>query len=538
MLYHMRQNITLVYYLTLNGTGPTEITVMCTAYQTKFEEDAPCIGGPLPNTRCYVVDKDLRLVPVGVPGELLVGGPGVARGYHKQPAMTSQRFVQDPFCADPGAKAYKTGDVVRWRPDGTLDFVGRADSQVKIRGYRIEISEVESVLLKAPGVDEGLVVAMVDPKRGNRKILVGYAAAFSKGTGKQAPDSSSIKSFMASLLADYMVPSHIVVLPHALPRTPNGKYDRKALPPLETESRRPAAGDSEAESDEMDEHASGVLAIIREVLGFSEDEPISLDEDIFELGADSLQAAMIVSRMRKNLGVNMEMRQIYDDGSISVLIDIVRSQKSGGGKGAGGSSAAAGSGAKARRLGALGLSVSAAPASWSLWKRLVIPLVQLAASLVILLCFLGSMAPGYAVFLVLYLVKDAALWLSLFCLPAFFFCWGTTLMLVSLVLKWILIGKYKPGVHEIWGPHFVRWWIVHRVVVVCRPVLNTLPHSWLVLYYKLMGAKIDHGACIRSKSLCDFDLLSIGSDTFVGKVRGLVLSVILSCLYILFLSYI
>lgn len=493
---------------------------MCTVHTTKQDENYPCIGIPLPNSRCYIVDDRLRLLPVGVPGELVVGGPGVARGYHNQPDMSAEKFIPDLFSAEPHAKLYRTGDLARWRSDGTLDFIGRADSQVKIRGFRIEISEVESSLLKFPDVDEGLVVAVIDPAR-NRKVLVAYAACCGKG-GSPLPDPDSIKAFMSQQLPDYMVPSYVVVIPDKLPRTVNGKYDRRSLPIPMSESRQTKESVHLGEN-ELDATAKIVLSIIQDVLGISDDNPISLDDDIFELGADSLQAALVVSRIRKVLDVSMEMRQIYEDGRVKNLISIVASQKSGAGDGANSASNGMKNGAKVRRANAFGQQSSNVPVTWSMLKRICVPIVQMFASLIIVLFFLGSMAPGYAFLLVVLLILDIPIWLSLlFVLPVFFFLWGLTMLIASLAIKWILIGKYRPGVHPIWGLYFTRWWIVQRILGTLRPILRALPEFWLKLYYRSMGAHLAQGASILSKDLSDFDLLSIGSDTFIGKVCTLV----------------
>lgn len=499
-----------------SSTGPTEITVMCTSHKTKEDESYPCIGAPLPNSRCYIVDDQLRLLPVGVPGELVVGGPGVARGYHNQPGMSAEKFVPDPYSTEPHAKLYRTGDLARWRSDGTLDFIGRADSQVKIRGFRIEISEVESTLLKVPSVEEGLVVALIDPAR-NRKVLVAYAACSNK-EGSPLPDSDSIKNSMSQQLPDYMVPSHVIVISGKLPRTVNGKYDRKALPAPINETRQTKES-AERGENELDATAQGVVAIIQEVLGIGEDAPISLDDDIFELGADSLQAALVVSRIRKALDVSMEMRQIYEDGSIATLVNIVKSQKSEDVDGIKNVSNGMKNGAKVRRANAFGQQNSRVPVTWSTLKRICVPFVQILASLFIVLFFLGSMAPGYVFLLVVLLVLDMPIWLSLiFVLPVFFFLWGLTMLIVSLIAKWVLIGKYRPGVHHIWGMYFTRWWIVQRILGTSRPILRALPESWLKLYYRCMGAHLAQGVRILSKDLSDFDLVSIGSDTFIGKV--------------------
>ena len=245
-----------------------------------------------------------------------------------------------------------------------------------------------------------------------------------------------------------------------------------------------------------------------------------MDYDIFEFGADSLQAALVVSRIRKALDVSMEMRQIYEDGSIATLVNIVKSQKSGDGDEAGNVSNGMKNGAKVRRFNCFGQLGSSVPVTRSMLKRICVPIVQLIASLVIVLFFLGSMAPGYAFLLVVLLILDMPIWLSLiFVLPVFFFLWGLTMLVVSMFVKWVLIGKYKPGVHTIWSWYFTRWWVVQRIVGTLRPILRALPESWLKLYYRCMGARLAQGVSILSKDLSDFDLISIGADTFIGKVH-------------------
>src|SRR6185312_1291569 len=208
-----------------NTYGPTEITIdntrwVCAPGQGQTTDRVP-IGRPISNTRLYVVDAELRLAPVGVAGELLAGGAGVTRGYLRRPDLTAQGFVPDPFGDEPGERLYRTGDIVRWLPDGSLDILGRRDHQVKIRGFRIELGEIEATLVALPGVREAVVV--VREEKGDRR-LVAYVAG---ETGEVSAEA--LRQSLRERLPDYMVPAVFVTLA-ALPLTVNGKVDRKALP--------------------------------------------------------------------------------------------------------------------------------------------------------------------------------------------------------------------------------------------------------------------------------------------------------------------
>ncbi|MDU6804827.1 MAG: amino acid adenylation domain-containing protein, partial [Bradyrhizobium sp.] len=202
-----------------NLYGPTETTVWSARHRLDAAESQPMLGGPIGNTTLYVLDGHLNLAPVGVTGELFIGGAGLARGYWQRASLSAERFVPDPFGAD-GARLYRTGDLARWRADGVLDHVGRADHQVKIRGHRIELGEIEARLREQPGVRDSVVVAR---ELGGSRQLVGYVS------GEDALDGASLRAALVPVLPDYMVPSRVMVLPQ-LPLTPNGKIDRKALP--------------------------------------------------------------------------------------------------------------------------------------------------------------------------------------------------------------------------------------------------------------------------------------------------------------------
>ncbi|WP_189112050.1 amino acid adenylation domain-containing protein, partial [Streptomyces camponoticapitis] len=207
-----------------NVYGPTEVTTYSTCEPLRAGSmTAARIGSPIRNTQAWVVDRFGGLAPVGVPGEVFLGGPGVALGYRERPVLTAEKFVPDAFSGTVGGRLYRTGDLARWLPDGTLEFLGRADSQVKVRGFRIEPGEIETVLLTHPRVD----VAAVTTTRGtdNALRLAGYA----QGVNLSPADATELRAYLAERLPEYMVPLHVMIL-DTLPQLPNGKIDRKTLP--------------------------------------------------------------------------------------------------------------------------------------------------------------------------------------------------------------------------------------------------------------------------------------------------------------------
>ncbi|MDR3082208.1 MAG: amino acid adenylation domain-containing protein, partial [Streptomyces sp.] len=282
--------------------GPTETTAFATQLPFTTTDPVPHavpIGRPMDNTRAYVLDPHLRPVPAGAAGELHLAGAGVALGYLGRPALTAGRFVADPF-GGPGERMYRTGDLVRWRPDGVLEFVGRADDQVKVRGFRIEPGEIEAALLKDPRVRQAVVVVRDDG-------LVGYVVP---AAGAE-PDPQEIRRYAAQALPEYMVPSAVLTV-DALPLTANGKLDRNALPDpghgtAPSSSRTPRTSREKA-----------LCQLFADVLGR---EQIGIDDDFFALGGHSLAATRFVARLRSTLGVELELRALFDHPTVAALAE-------------------------------------------------------------------------------------------------------------------------------------------------------------------------------------------------------------------------
>ncbi|WP_395807785.1 amino acid adenylation domain-containing protein [Archangium minus] len=281
----------------INEYGPTETVVGCCVHTVRPEEPdegTVRIGRPIANTRLYVLDRNLRPLPVGVPGELYIGGVGVARGYWSRPELTAERFVPDPFSGEPGARLYRTGDLVRYLPSGELDFLGRLDSQVKVRGYRIELGEVEEALRSLPGVADAAVVLREDGPTGPR--LVGYVVGHD---GR--PETAALRTELARSLPAYMVPSALVPLAE-LPLTPNGKVDRQALPsPDEAAPRQGLAAPATPTEEALAELWRALLGV----------RHVGSQDDFFELGGHSLMAVQLLAHIGTRFGVSLPVATLF-----------------------------------------------------------------------------------------------------------------------------------------------------------------------------------------------------------------------------------
>ncbi|MCY1022989.1 non-ribosomal peptide synthase/polyketide synthase [Pyxidicoccus sp. MSG2] len=288
----------------LNGYGPTEVTVCATVSRASVSAERVTLGGPLANARVYVLDDGLRPVPPGVAGELYVGGEGVARGYLGRPGLTAERFVPDAFSAVPGARLYRTGDVVRWVEGGELEYVGRRDGQVKVRGMRLELGEVEAVLARCPDVKDAAVVC--EPGANGR--LVAYVAG--------AVEAGRLREWLRERLPEYMVPAVYVVL-DVLPLTSSGKVDRRALPA----PRMDLSGSDETFVPPTTELERSLAALWRDVLQV---ERVGLKERFFDLGGNSLTLVQVHSRMRSQLGIDVPLTELFQHASIGALVARLR----------------------------------------------------------------------------------------------------------------------------------------------------------------------------------------------------------------------
>jgi len=288
-----------------NPYGPTEATVYVTLVECDEPRPRTVIGKPMANAEIYVLDPHLEPVPVGVYGEIYIGGVGLARGYLDRPELTAERFVAHPFNDDPAARVYRTGDLGRFLPDGSIEFLGRADNQVKLRGFRIELGEIESVLAEHADVATPVVLARDDVAADRR--LVAYVVPAGPGT---APSPDELRAHLAGSLPDYMVPS-IFVTVDRLPLSPNGKLDRAALPVPTLDRGRPREFEPPASPTEQ-----VVASIWARVIGI---DRVGANDNFFDLGGHSLLATQVVSRILDTLQVELPVRFIFEAPTVRAL---------------------------------------------------------------------------------------------------------------------------------------------------------------------------------------------------------------------------
>ncbi|WP_327250854.1 non-ribosomal peptide synthetase [Streptomyces sp. NBC_01244] len=308
-----------------NVYGPTETTIWSTCSEVPSAPEHVRIGSPIANTQVYIVDERLRPTPLGIPGELLIGGDGVAHGYLGRPELTAERFVQSPF-GPPGARLYRTGDRAVWTPDGELDFLGRIDDQVKIRGHRVELGEIESALLEHPALAQAAVA--VRTEEDGEPFLAGYLVP---AAGARPPAPADLRDHLLRTLPAAMVPQRWLTLDR-LPLTPNGKLDRRALPVPPRETPAPQAADADvdadadakANADAADETTATVRRIWAEVLNLPGVGP---EADLFDLGGHSLTVIQIASRIRDALGVEVDFDVFFDVPTPAGIAAAVRERR-------------------------------------------------------------------------------------------------------------------------------------------------------------------------------------------------------------------
>ena len=292
----------------INHYGPTETTIgtltapVMERGATRQSVTAP-IGRPIGNTQSYILDREMKLVPVGMRGELYIGGEGVARGYRGNPELTAERFIPNEFSLERGERLYRTGDVCRYLPDGRIEFIGRADDQVKVRGYRIEPGEIEAVLGEHAMVKQSVIVGR-DDERGNKR-LIGYVV------GSEELTAAKLKQYIREKLPEYMVPEAIVVM-EELPLTPNGKIDRRALP----EPGMRQTGINEVRALPRTPTEELLCGIWQSVLGI---DAIGIHDNFFDLGGHSLMAVTVIGRIRKTFQIEIAVSRLFEHPTVSVL---------------------------------------------------------------------------------------------------------------------------------------------------------------------------------------------------------------------------
>jgi non-ribosomal peptide synthetase-like protein len=480
----------------VNTYGPTEATVIAT-YGDCTPNKPVTIGRAVPNYRIYILNPEMQPVPVGDVGELHIGGVSLARGYLGRPDLTAEKFVADPFGVDgPGGRLYKTGDLARFNADGEIEFMGRADTQVKIRGFRVELSEIESVLMQCPEV-LGAAVTVRQDLLGMQQ-LIGYIVP----RGGAIFNEDSVRQQLSDRLPKYMVPALLETVV-GLPTLPCGKVDRSRLP-----APRVRAAKTIRTTRTFENRFEQKLAELWQEL--FQPLTVSPHDDFFtELGGHSLLAATMVSRLRKDPDFHdISVSDVYRLPTVQLLAAEFQSRRQ-----------------NARDNGAaVSTDSSGAPCQNKETPkpfqppRLAHAICSIAQTLTLypIVAFYGIqwMLP----YIAYCSVADAGDGFWAAAGVAILILEGTypLVLLLSILAKWTIIGRFKPGEYPVWGWYFFRWWLVTRIVS-CVPVDYLAGTPLLGFYYRWMGAKIGPRVYFGTDAVGIFDLLSIGEETSIGQ---------------------
>jgi non-ribosomal peptide synthetase-like protein len=473
----------------LNTYGPTEATVVST-YQECQPDRAITIGKALPTYYVYILDEDLQLCPPGVEGEIHIGGICLARGYVNRPDLTAEKFINLDNHQSLGIipdRLYKTGDLGSWTTDDEIQFLGRIDGQVKLRGFRIELTEIESVIMQCAGVS-GAVVAV--KKVADIDRLIAYLVP------KQSLvelDLAGIYETLRSHLPVYMVPTSLELLT-SLPTLPSGKVDRKSLPEPQNIGVNFQSNNGRKPSSEVE---NKIAAVWSEILGIKD---ISIDADFFqELGGHSLLAAIVISKLRENAQFqDLAVLDIYQHPTIAGLSTILANRQQ--------DSASTQAGTPHERP-----TANPRPKLY-IWTGVGIYILYFIYSLPIVFPF--------SIFDTL-LDNDWNKYLALGISAIGLLLVHPVLLLITIVLKWLIIGKYKSGSYPLWGRYYWRFWFmqqVHKLVsteyLAGSPLLNT--------YYRWLGVKVDRNVYLGGIELVAADLITIGANTSINDGASLV----------------
>ncbi len=474
----------------VNTYGPTEATVIAT-YADCHPGKPVTIGRPLPNYFACILDGQMRPVAPGVAGELCLGGIGLARGYAGRLDLTREKFVPNPLAQGGGdpPRLYKTGDLARWTPEGEIEFLGRIDTQVKIRGFRVELSEIESVLLEQAEVKAAAVVLREDSP-GNPQ-LTGYIVP----RGDRPPDAEQLRARLRTRLPDYMIPSSFETLAE-LPLLPSGKVDRKSLP-------APRAGATSTERKIV----PPVTALERQIHAAWEKclapAPVSIQDDFFlDLGGHSLLAARMVSELRRQPRLqSLSMLDVYRHPTIAALAAEFEARGPAGAEDTGPG------------------MVNAGPRMAPFWRHFICGAAQ-AVSLVFLLGFFAAQwLTPYLVYTML-IEEEYGFPTAIVGAFASLIVFYLLMLLVPIIVKWTVIGRYRPGSYPLWGTYYFRFWFA-TTIESAVPVGYLAGTPLLSIYLRLMGAKIGRTVYLASDAFAIYDLLSIGDDTSINDDSNL-----------------
>ncbi len=483
----------------INTYGPTEATVVSTWHEC--HPDRPItIGKPLPTYQVYILDETLEPVAPGVEGEIHIGGICLARGYVNRPDLTAEKFIPNPFTFDPDTsdKLYKTGDLGSWTADGEIQFLGRIDGQVKLRGFRIELAEIESVIMQCPGVSAAVVAVKA-------VVAVDRLIAYIVPRQDANLDLPEIWETMRSRLPVYMAPASIEIL-ETLPTLPSGKVDRKNLPaPVNFGANLSQKTTGVPPSNPVEQEIANVWESIFGIVG------ISIDNDFFsELGGHSLLAAIVVSKLRENPQFqDLAVVDVYQYPTIAKLaaalsqrwqdraIELARSRSTGSSK------------SELAHISPTRSITAKLKAVNTLWASIGVYLMYVIYSLPLLI-------PGF----VYYLLTDSNDNFSRIGAGAIsgvlVIAMYPTLILLSIGIKWAVIGRFKPGKYPLWSAYYWRFWFVQQVQSFV-PIVLLAGSPLLNWYYRLMGAKIGKDVYLATTEILTFDTIELGARTSIGN---------------------
>ncbi len=478
----------------LNTYGPTETTVTATWSELKPGKKVT-IGRPLPSYKVEIMDENLNPLPKGQTGEICIGGIGVARGYLNRPELTAEKFVPDPLAtnSNPRRRLYRTGDLGRINRDGEIEYLGRMDTQVKIRGYRIETSEIESVMLSLPEIERA-VVSVWQPSKGTSELAAWYTMKPGiKKDEKQVTDA--LFETLKKKLPGYMIPAYVQHIDE-IPVLPSGKVDKKRLPSPCGKRLRHSDKDFVPPSNEMEKLLADAFA---KALGMEE---VSAADDFFEdLGGHSLAAAKLVSILRKQSAFSsIGLADVYAYPTVQALSKKLASLETEQERLQVGQERTSGS----KRC------IYTYP-SWRVW------LCGIGQATALLLYIALLSIPGLMIFKKALFIAEhdpsaigAVAGLVAIGLEASF----VTALLMPIVMKWLIVGRLKPGRYPLWGLFFLRWWIVERANQLA-PLAFISGTSLFNLYARAMGARVGNGCIFRTHLFHSMDLIEIGNGTCI-----------------------